>query len=223
MGAFASRAYSAAMARNVIFDCDGVLVDTELVANRVLAELVSEIGVPTTVESAMSIYMGRSWASCVEILERKLGRPPPEDFHGRYLSRVMSAWERELQLVPGVVDALDAISLPNCVASSGEHQRMRLTLQLAGLLHRFEGRLFSATEVEHGKPAPDLFLHAAERMGFDPAATAVVEDTVPGVEAGRAAGMKVLAFARFVAAEDLAAAGGEVFDDMRALPGLLMS
>jgi HAD superfamily hydrolase (TIGR01509 family) len=211
------------MARNVIFDCDGVLVDTELVANRVLAELVSEIGVPTTVESAMSTYMGRSWASCVEIIERKLGRSPPEDFRERYLSRVMSAWERDLQPVPGVVEALDAISLPSCVASSGEHQRMRVTLQHAGLLHRFEGRLFSATEVEHGKPAPDLFLHAAERMGFDPAVTAVVEDTVPGVEAGRAAGMRVLAFTRFVAAEDLAAAGGEVFDDMRALPGLLTS
>jgi beta-phosphoglucomutase-like phosphatase (HAD superfamily) len=98
---------------------------------------------------------------------------------------------------------------------------MRLTLGLAGLLSRFEGRLFSATEVEHGKPAPDLFLHAAARMGFEPAATVVVEDTVPGVQAGRAAGMRVFAFARLVAADDLTAAGGEVFDDMRALPDLL--
>jgi beta-phosphoglucomutase-like phosphatase (HAD superfamily) len=98
---------------------------------------------------------------------------------------------------------------------------MRLSLGLTGLLPRFDGRIFSATEVDNGKPAPDLFLHAADEMGFDPATTVVVEDTVPGVRGGRAAGMRVLAFARFVSAEDLAAAGGEVFDDMRALPDLL--
>lgn len=209
------------MAESVIFDCDGVLVDTEPAANAVLAELVTEIGVPTTTEQAVATYMGRSWASCVEIVERELGRPAPGDFGERYRAGVRAAWERELRPVPGVVEALDAIELPSCVASSGEHERMRLTLGLTGLLSRFEGRLFSATEVAHGKPAPDLFLHAADRMGFEPITTVVVEDTVPGVEAARAAGMRVLAFARLVPADDLRAAGGEVFDDMRALPGLL--
>jgi HAD superfamily hydrolase (TIGR01509 family) len=215
------RRYSAAVAESVIFDCDGVLVDTETAANGILADLITEIGVPTTPEEAISTYMGRSWASCVEIVTRKLGHPPPDDFRERYRTAVTAAWKRDLQPVPGIVGALDAIELPNCVASSGEHERIRLSLGLTGLLPRFEGRIFSATEVEHGKPAPDLFLHAAARMGFDPAATTVVEDTVPGVQAGRAAGMRVLAFARLVAAGDLAAAGGEVFDDMRLLPGLL--
>ena len=209
------------MAASVIFDCDGVLVDTETAANVVLSELLAELGLATTPEETVATYMGRSWASCVEIVTEKLGHAPPDDFGERYRAGVRAAWERDLQPVPGVVEALDAIDLPSCVASSGEHERMRLTLGLTGLLPRFEGRIFSATEVEHGKPAPDLFLHAAERMGFDPAATAVVEDTVPGVQAGRAAGMRVLAFARLVSAEDLAEAGGEVFDDMRALPGLL--
>ena len=209
------------MAESVIFDCDGVLVDSEPAANVVLAELITDIGIPTTPEQSLATYMGRSWASCVEIVERELGRPAPADFGERYRDGVRAAWERDLRPIPGVVDALDAIDLPNCVASSGEHERMRLTLGLTGLLPRFEGRLFSATEVEHGKPAPDLFLHAASRMGFDPATTVVVEDTVPGVRAGRAAGMRVLAFARLVPAADLAAAGGEVFDDMRALSGLL--
>jgi HAD superfamily hydrolase (TIGR01509 family) len=208
-------------ATGVIFDCDGVLVDTERAANEVLAALIAELGAPTTPEETMATYMGRSWASCMAILEQRLGEPPPADLRERYMAGATAAWRRELTPVPGIVEALDAIELPRCVASSGEHERMRLTLGLAGLLPRFEGRIFSATEVEHGKPAPDLFLHAADRMGFEPERTVVVEDTVPGVEAGRAAGMRVLAFARFVSAEHLHAAGGEVFDDMRRLPELL--
>jgi HAD superfamily hydrolase (TIGR01509 family) len=214
-------AYSAAVAASVIFDCDGVLVDTEWSANLVLAELITELGVPTTREQAIATYMGRSWASCMEILAGKLGRPPPADLRDRYRESVAAAWKRDLEPVPGVLEALDAIDVPSCVASSGEHERMRLTLGLTGLLTRFDGRIFSATEVEHGKPAPDLFLHAAASMGFEPATTVVVEDTVPGVQAGRAAGMRVLAFARLVAADELAAAGGEVFADMRDLPDLL--
>jgi HAD superfamily hydrolase (TIGR01509 family) len=209
------------VAESVIFDCDGVLVDSEPVGNAVLAELISELGIPTTREQAIATYMGRSMASCLTMLEERLGESPPADFADRYRANVEAGWRRELKPVPGVVEALDAIELPSCVASSGEHERMRLTLGLTGLLPRFEGRIFSATEVEHGKPAPDLFLHAAERMGFDPATTVVVEDTVPGVRAGRAAGMRVLAFARLVPAAELATAGGEVFDDMRLLPGLL--
>jgi HAD superfamily hydrolase (TIGR01509 family) len=209
------------VAASVIFDCDGVLVDSEPAANAVLARVISDLGLPTTPEQARATYMGRSWASCMEILAGRLGHSPPDDLRDRYRDGVEQAWRRDLQPVPGVVEALDAIDLPSCVASSGEHERMRLTLGLTGLLPRFEGRIFSATEVEHGKPAPDLFLHAAAAMSFDPAQTVVVEDTVPGVQAGGAAGMRVLAFARLVAADELAAAGGEVFDDMRALPDLL--
>jgi len=209
------------VAASVIFDCDGVLVDSEPVGNAVLAELISELGIPTSTEQSIATYMGRSMASCLALLEERLGQPPPADFADRYRAGVEAGWRRELAPVPGIVAALDQIELPTCVASSGDHDRMRLTLGLTGLWDRFAGRIFSATEVARGKPAPDLFLHAAERMGFDAAATAVVEDTVPGVRAGRAAGMRVLAFARLVPAADLAAAGGEVFDDMAALPDLL--
>ena len=209
------------MAASVIFDCDGVLVDSEPVGNRVLAELITELGIPTTTEQSIATYMGRSMASCLAMLEERLGEPPPADFADRYRAGVEAGWRAELRPVPGIEAALDAIDLPTCVASSGDHDRMRLTLGLTGLWDRFAGRIFSAYEVERGKPAPDLFLHAADRMGFDPASTAVVEDTVPGVTAGRAAGMRVLAFARLVPAADLAAAGGEVFDDMADLPALL--
>ena len=211
------------MTAGVIFDCDGVLVDTEGAANRVLAELLTEAGLPTTTEESMALYMGRSWTSNMALAAERLGRELPADLQDRYTAGVRQAWTEELEPVPGIVAALDAIQprLPTCVASSGEHERMRFTLGRTGLYERFDGRIFSATEVEHGKPAPDLFLHAARSMGFEPQQTTVVEDTVPGVQAGRAAGMRVLGFARFTTADDLRAAGAEPVDDMRRLPGLL--
>ncbi len=210
------------MRPGVIFDCDGVLVDTEGAANRVLAEVLTDAGLPTTAEESMATYMGRSWVSCMAIATERFGRPLPEaELRERYRTGVRAAWARELAPVPGIVAALDAIAargLPTCVASSGEHERMRFTLGRTGLLPRFDGRLFSATEVARGKPAPDLFLHAARTMGFDPATTVVVEDTVPGAQAGVAAGMRVLGFARHSAAADLAAAGAEPFADMARRP-----
>ena len=210
------------MTAAVIFDCDGVLVDSEPAANRVLAEVLSAEGLPTTREDSMRLYMGRSWASCMALASERLGRELDSGaLEARYRSGVRAAWEQELRPVPGIEAALDRIALPSCVASSGDHERMRFTLGRTGLLPRFEGRIFSATEVEHGKPAPDLFLHAARSMGFDPATTVVVEDTVPGATAGRAAGMRVLGYAGHTPAEDLAAAGAEPFDDMRRLPDLL--
>ena len=205
----------------VIFDCDGVLVDSEPVANRVLAELLTEHGLPTTTEESMQRYMGRSMKSSIAISEELLGRRLPADFAEGYYAVLGAEFARALEPIPGIAEALDRIELGSCVASSGPHDKIRLTLGLTGLLERFDGRIFSAADVEHGKPEPDLFLHAAATMGFDPARTVVVEDTVPGVLAGLAAGMRVLAFARLTPAGALAEAGGEVFDDMRALPGLV--
>jgi HAD superfamily hydrolase (TIGR01509 family) len=206
---------------SVIFDCDGVLVDTEHISNRVLADLLSEAGLPTTFEDCMRDYRGRAMESVLSLATRRLGGPLPAELSDRYYAQVEAVFARELQPVPGIVGALDRIVLPSCVASSGPHHKMAVTLRRTGLWERFEGRIFSASEVEHGKPAPDLFLHAARRMGFDPAATAVVEDSVPGIEAARAAGMRALAFARHTDPELLAAAGGEPFADMAQLPGLL--
>jgi HAD superfamily hydrolase (TIGR01509 family) len=206
----------------VIFDCDGVLVDTEQAGNHVLAELLTAEGLPTTVADSMQLYMGRSWVSCMALASERLGRALASDaLHEQYRAGVRELWERELLPVAGIVEALDRIDLPTCVASSGDHERMRYTLGRTGLYERFAGRIFSATEVEHGKPAPDLFLHAARSMGFDPASTVVVEDTVPGIQGARAAGMRVLGYAGHSPADRLAAAGAEPFDDMRDLPELL--
>ena len=144
-----------------------------------LSGLLTEIGLPLTPDESVELFMGRSWKTVLGWAEEQ-GAPLPEGFRRRYLDTMFAAFAGELQPVPGVVGALDAISLPNCVASSASVEKMRFTLGHTGLWDRFEGRIFSATEVEHGKPAPDLFLHAARRMGFDPAGTTVVEDTVPG-------------------------------------------
>jgi len=209
------------MTRSVIFDCDGVLVDTEEIGNSVLSRLLTEAGLPTTLDDSMDDYRGRSMASVLALAAQRLGRPLPGDLADRYYAEVKSAFVRDLEAVPGVAAALDRISLPSCVASSGPHHKMEVTLRVTGLWERFEGRIFSASEVAAGKPAPDLFLHAAERMGFDPATTAVVEDSLPGIQAARAAGMRALAFTRHGDVERLTAAGGETFADMSELPGLL--
>lgn len=211
------------MIRSLIFDCDGVLVDTEPVGNAVLAALLTEHGLQTSLDECMRDYRGRSMTSCVALAEKRLGHALPPDFAERYYAGIRAGFERRLEPVTGVVQALDRIDLPSCVASSGPHHKMRLTLGRTGLWARFEGRIFSAGEVQRGKPAPDLFMHAARSMGFDARATAVVEDSVPGVQAGRAAGMRVLAYAGAADSDPdaLAAAGGEVFADMAQLPDLL--
>ncbi|MGI8731487.1 MAG: HAD family hydrolase [Solirubrobacteraceae bacterium] len=211
------------MTTAVIFDCDGVLVDSELISNTVLARLLTEAGIAMTYEDCMRDFRGRSLESVVTIMRARPGPPPPADLAERYYAEVETVFARELDPVPGVVAALDRIVLPSCVASSGPHHKMAVTLRKVGLWERFEGRIFSAREVAAGKPAPDLFLHAAQRMGFEPATTAVVEDSLPGVHAAVAAGMRALAFTRHAGAAEMEAAGGETFADMAELPGMLAS
>ena len=203
----------------VIFDCDGVLVDSEPISNRILAQRLTAIGLPTTTAESIRDYMGRSWASCQALIEERLGRPLPDGFADGYHEELFAALRSELQPVTGVVAALDAISSPTCVASSGAHEKIRTSLGATGLLERFEGRIFSATDVEHGKPAPDLFLHAAAAMGFAPADCVVVEDAPAGVAAGRAAGMRVLGYAALT--PPAALDGARVFGSMAELPALL--
>jgi len=214
----------------VIFDCDGVLVDSEPIANRVFTDLLNEIGLRTTLEETMRDYVGRSMAACMAIVGERLGRPVPDDFVDAFRDRTADAFRAELRGVPGIEAALDAITrdaLPTCVASSGEHRKIRLSLGLTGLLPRFEGRVFSAQDVPRGKPHPDLFLHAARTLGADPARCAVIEDSPLGVRAGVAAGMTVFGFAARTdpgarsRADALAALGATTFDDMTRLPDLL--
>ena len=203
----------------MIFDCDGVLVDSEPLSNRALSEALTAAGHPMTPEETTGTFIGRSWASCEEIIRARFGSVPP-GLEADYRRRMTEAFDAELRPVPGVVAALDAIDAPTCVASSGPHDKMRHTLGLTGLYARFEGRIFSAYDVARGKPAPDLFLHAAARMGFEPGDCTVVEDSPVGVEAARAAGMRVLGYAGRTDPAQLSEASA-VFADMAELPALI--
>jgi HAD superfamily hydrolase (TIGR01509 family) len=218
--------------RGVIFDCDGVLVDSERLAAPILARVLSELGLPTSAADVDRDFKGRSWEHGLAVIRaRRDGAEPWPELRARYRERLFAAFDAELQPIPGVpaaLDALDAAAVPYCVASSGDHERIRRGLRAAGLLERFpDEATFSVDDVAHGKPAPDLFLHAAARMGFAPATTVVVEDSTAGVQAGVAAGMRVLGYAAAGAdatagaAAMLAADGAEPFDAMARLPELL--
>ena len=207
----------------IIFDNDGVLVDSEPVANQVLASLLTEYGFPCTPEESIATFMGHSMPQVRAMVEERLGRPVPADLEARYIAQLFPTFERSLRPIPGIEDALRAIDQTVCVASSGTHERIRLTLGATGLWDRFGGRVFSAQDVVRGKPAPDLFLHAAASLGVDPRRCAVVEDSPAGVTAANAAGMTSFGFARLMPAERLAHATGAVFSDMRLLPGLLQA
>jgi HAD superfamily hydrolase (TIGR01509 family) len=206
----------------VIFDCDGVLVDSEPIAVRIDAEILRRLRMPLSESEIVERFVGRSSSVMRRALERHLGHALPDDWADEFRGLYDAAYEAELQPIPGIEAALDAIRLPTCVASSSEPPSLRHKLELTGLYDRFAGRIFSASEVANGKPAPDIFLLAAARMGARPEACAVVEDSRFGVEGARAAGMEVFAYAGSVTpAASLAGAGTTVFDDMRQLPSLL--
>ena len=207
----------------VIFDNDGVLVDSEGHANQILSDLLNESGWAggMTRDECMAEFLGRSLPAIRERIEARLGHPLPGDFEGRYHARLFEVFDKQLAPVPGVEDALARIFLPSCVASSGTHERIRRALAATGLLSRFEGRIFSAEDVGRGKPAPDLVLHAARSLGVAPARCAIVEDSPLGVEAANAAGMVAFGFARVTAPTLLSQAGGGVFFSMSELPALL--
>ena len=208
----------------VIFDCDGVLVDSERLAIRVDAEFLAEMGWVMTEAEAAERFVGLSMVQVRHQVESHFGRTLPPEWEDEFQERLREAFVSELVPVQGIVEALDAIRHDTCVASSGTHEKIKFSLTLVGLYDRFAGRIFSATEVPRGKPAPDLFLHAAQRMRADPSQCVVIEDSVPGVTAALAAGMRVLAYAGGVtAAGKLERRGAVVFDDMRDLPALLDS
>ena len=206
----------------VIFDCDGVLVDTERLAVRVDVQVLAQLGWVMTEAEVVERFVGLSDATIREMIEAHTGRRLADNWEQEFQQLYRSAFAESLTAVDGIVEALDRITLQTCVASSGSHDKMRFTLGLTGLLPRFDGRMFSVMEVERGKPAPDLFLHAAARMGVAPAACAVVEDSRFGVEAARAAGMRAFGYAGgLTPAHLLAGSGAVVFTDMRELPRLL--
>jgi HAD superfamily hydrolase (TIGR01509 family) len=209
----------------VIFDNDGVLVDSEPISNRLLAGYLTELGHPTSYEDSIRDYMGSAMHRIHDLVQERSGQRLPEDFDDVFHGRVFAAFERELEPVPGAVGVLEKLvadGVPYCVASSGSHERIRVGHRKTGLDRWFDdSRVFSSQDVGRGKPAPDLFLYAAERMGVEPGRCVVVEDSPLGVQAAVAAGMDVLGFTAMTPAERLAGAG-QLFSDMGELADLLM-
>lgn len=205
----------------IIFDNDGVLVDSEPIAADVISGLLAEHGHPMSPERAMAVFTGSSMARVREIVETDAVDPLPRDFEERYYERLFARFRVELGPVDSVSEALLRITTLKCVASSGPHERIRLSLEMTGLYHHFEGAIYSADDVARGKPAPDLFLHAAASMGVAPDRCAVIEDSPIGIEAANAAGMTSFGFAGRTPERRLAAARGGVFRRMRQLPLLL--
>ena len=206
----------------VIFDCDGVLIDSERLAVKVDVVMLRELGWPLTEQEVIERFVGRSDRDTQAAIEAHLGRKLPSGWEEQFRPLYEEAFEAGLAPVEGVIDALDRITIPSCVASSGTHEYLRYTLGLTGLYDRFAGRIFSAEDVAAGKPAPDLFLHAVERLAVEPAACVVVEDSRAGVEAARAAGMRTLAFAGGLSPVELLEGPNTiVFEHMRDLPKLV--
>jgi HAD superfamily hydrolase (TIGR01509 family) len=206
----------------VIFDCDGVLVDSERITNQIFCTMLNKLGLSVTLDDMFERFVGHSMPQCIALITEMHGAAPPDTFVAELRLRAAEALKEQIRPIPGVAEALKALSIPYCVASSGEHEKIRLTLGATGLLRHFEDRIFSVVDVERPKPAPDVFLLAARRLGTEPSRCAVVEDTPTGVRAGVAAGMHVLGFSANTPEHRLKEAGAhEVFSEMRLLPQLL--
>ncbi|KUN72258.1 HAD family hydrolase [Streptomyces griseorubiginosus] len=209
----------------VIFDNDGVLVDSEPISNRHLAAYLTELGHTTSYEDSIRDYMGSAMHRIHELVLERSGERLPADFDDVFHARVFAAFERELQAVAGVAGVLEKLvadGVPYCVASSGSHARIRVGHRAAGLDRWFDdARIFSSEDVGRGKPAPDLFLYAAERMGVEPGRCVVVEDSPLGVQAANAAGMDVYGFTAMTPAEKLVGAT-QLFSSMGELLDLLV-
>lgn len=208
----------------LIFDCDGVLVDSERLVVDIDVLAVRELGWDITREEVIELFVGKSDADMRREIEEHVGRALSDDWGAAWQAEYRRVLDEELQPVPGVVDAVRAIAAQGCatcVASSGSHEKMSRTLAKVGLWDFFAGRIFSAVDVEHGKPAPDLFLHAAQQMGFPAAQCVVVEDSRYGVEGARSAGMAVVGYAGGITPLHHLTSADHVITDMAELPAVV--
>lgn len=206
------------MSKLIIFDCDGVLVDSELIINTVFSNLLAEIGIHFKIEEMYEHFVGYSFAQCLIKIKALSGKMPPPDFEKKYRQETTSALEKDLLPVYGIKEFIQQLDSPYCVASSGSHKRMQSTLGITGLLPYFKNNIFSVHDVTHGKPHPDVYLYAAKIMGFKPSECIVIEDSPLGVSGGVAAGMIVLGYAERTPVYKLEDAGAhQVFSQMKPL------
>jgi HAD superfamily hydrolase (TIGR01509 family) len=205
----------------IIFDCDGTLVDSEQVTNQIIAEMAGELGIAMTGDEASAIFGGKTLDAVIYKMKELSSKEIPDDWLPRLIQKVSEAWKTELNPVNGVRDLLESLKIPICVASNGKDIHINQSLKMTGLHHFFNGNIFSASDVGVPKPAPDLFLYAAEKMGFKPEECIVVEDSITGVTAAVRAKIKVYGFVKLCSADELKNAGATPFTKMQDLSGLL--
>ena len=178
----------------VIFDCDGVLIDSEIISAKMLVDELARLGVAIDLDYVARHFLGRSYPTVMQQIREEFGLDLPEAFEEQYRNRLLAAFERDLTIMPGVAEVVAGLAVPYCIATSSSPRRARRSLEIVAFPGLEETPLFTASMVEHGKPAPDLFLLAAEKMGVKPRDCLVIEDSLNGIRAARAAGMEVLRF-----------------------------
>jgi HAD superfamily hydrolase (TIGR01509 family) len=207
----------------VVFDCDGVLVDSERLSQGVLRQMLAELGLSLSLEETMASFSGTSMDACLAAIAGMLGRSPPDHFVDEFARRTGQAFRAHLQPVPGVRELVTRLTVPTCVASNGPRAKVELTLTHTGLWDLFAGRIFTADDVPRPKPAPDLFLHASRQMGVAPVLVTVVEDTATGIAAAKSAGMRAIGFAGTTPAARLLAAGADAIAATTSEVGALLA
>ena len=205
----------------ILFDCDGTLVDSENITNRVVANMAGELGISMTLREAQIKFGGKTLDAVIYGMKEMSGKDIPADWLPRLVKEVSKAYETDLQPMEGIKKLLDSIDIPICVASNGEPRHVKGSLMLTGLNGYFNENVFTASEVNRPKPAPDLFLHAAQKMGFKPKDCVVIEDSIPGVTAAVNANIKVYGLVKLCSAEELERAGAIPFKTMNELSELL--
>lgn len=212
------------MVKCIIFDCDGVLVDTEKIGNGILLSMAQEHGFKMELEDAYRHFNGRNLKDCFAYIEEAINQKLPENFETEYREKSFEAFKTQVKPMEGVIDFIkniEKLNIPYCVASSGPEDKIRLNLEVAGLLDKFENKLFSSYQIGSWKPEPGIFLHAAKEMGFDVKDCIVLEDSKAGVKAGISGGFKVYGFANGFNNEDLEAEGAELFSSYEKLSEMI--
>jgi HAD superfamily hydrolase (TIGR01509 family) len=207
----------------ILFDCDGVLVDTEAISVQVLCELSASLGLKLEFNHAIEVFTGLSLISCFQYIQNRVGVSLPSDFEQRFRKRTFELFEKELTAIPGIHEVVESLSIPFCVASSGPQHKIALNLKLTGLYSHFEGNIFSCFDLQKWKPDPAIFLHAAKTMGFKPEECVVIEDSAPGVKAAISGGFDVYALANPHTEKRLSELGAHLFYNMKDLLPLLSS
>jgi HAD superfamily hydrolase (TIGR01509 family) len=205
----------------IIFDSDGVLVDSETLSAKVYQEMAMELGFELDFETAVEQFAGTSMKMNLQFIRNNIRGTLPDNFEKEFRRRTYEVFKTDLRAVPGVVELIGKVQTPFCVASSGPMEKIRLNLGLVGLLERFEGRIFSSYDIGTWKPDPGIFMHAAKEMGFAPEACVVIEDSAAGIRAAVAGGFKVYGLARRQNRELFRQLGAVTFDDMNILEKLL--